>query len=335
MKPDFRVVDLAQDLSNKTAKNVKHLAMECPWEDRIDALGKIISVHGGAGKIIVFTSTKADANELMRTETIENDIEVMHGGIAQPQREVTIKRFKAGKFQVLVATDVASRGLDIPQVDLVVQIEPPKDTESYIHRAGRTARAGRSGLCITLYNSGNEENLTKAEDLAGIEIERVYVPTEDEATEARQKTKPVQQDFSLTKSHLTGEASKATMEMTMLEEGKELDETSAFALIQTYWAPRVVDQVRTIRTRKDKTGVVFDLQARSAEGFIECYQNLKEKNPARVDFEVGLCLKLPELEEESGTQHEATFNAAGGYGEVREYADKEAGAGEGEEDGQC
>jgi len=114
MKPDFRVVDLAQDLSNKTAKNVKHLAMECPWEDRIDALGKIITVYGGNGKIIVFTSTRNDANELMRTDTIENDIEVMHGGIAQNQREVTMKRFKAGKFQVLVATDVASRGLDIP-----------------------------------------------------------------------------------------------------------------------------------------------------------------------------------------------------------------------------
>lgn len=115
------------------------------------------------------------------------------------------------------------------------------------------------------------------------------------------------------------------MQMTMLEEGKELDEASAFALIQQYWAPRVVDQVRSIRTMKDKTGVVFDLQARSAEGFVECYQNLKENNPARVDFEVCLCLKLPALEAESGMSHEATFNADGSYGEVRVYADKEAG----------
>lgn len=190
MKPDFRVVDLAQDLSNKTAKNVKHLAMECPWEDRIDALGKIITCYGKGGKIIVFTSTKADANELMRTETIENDIEVMHGGIAQNQREVTIKRFKQGKFQVLVATDVASRGLDIPLVDLVIQIEPPKETESYIHRSGRTARAGRSGLCITLFNSNNEEFLTKAEDLAGIMVEKLPVPTEDDVIQAREKGLP-------------------------------------------------------------------------------------------------------------------------------------------------
>jgi len=118
------------------------------------------------------------------------------------------------------------------------------------------------------------------------------------------------------------------------KEGKELDETSAFALIQQYWAPRVVDQVRSIRTRKDKTGVVFDLQAKSAEGFIDSYLNLKEKSGARVDFEVFLCLKLPDLEEDSGMQHEATFNAQGGYGEVKEYPDKEAKGEDGDDDGE-
>lgn len=108
---------------------------------------------------------------------------------------------------------------------------------------------------------------------------------------------------------------------------KELDECTAFAFIQQYWAPRIVDQVRSIRTRTDKKGVVFDLDAKSAEGFIDSYFNLKEKNGARVDFEVFLCLKLPELEEDSGAVHEATFNAQGGYGEIKEYADKEEGEG--------
>lgn len=121
--------------------------------------------------------------------------------------------------------------------------------------------------------------------------------------------------------------------MKMVEEGKELDETSAFALIQQYWAPRVVDQVRTMRVRKDKTGVVFDLQAKSAEGFIDSYLNLKEKSGKRADFEVSLCIQLPDLEEESGMTHEATFNAQGGYGEIKEYPDKDAGDGEEGEDG--
>ena len=75
----------------------------------------------------------------------------MHGDIAQNQREVTLKRFKDKMFSVLVATDVASRGLDIPNVDLVIQVEPPKEPETYIHRAGRTARAGKAGTCITFW----------------------------------------------------------------------------------------------------------------------------------------------------------------------------------------
>lgn len=82
MKPNFRVVDLAQDLSNKTARNVKHLAIECPWHNRLDALGKILSCYAGQGKVIVFTSTKADANSLLLSNMITHDVEVMHGDIA-------------------------------------------------------------------------------------------------------------------------------------------------------------------------------------------------------------------------------------------------------------
>jgi len=138
------------NLKNKTAKTVSHLTINCPYHNRIAALADILIVYG-TGQTIVFTSTKAEANALLMSEKIKKDIEVMHGDIAQNQREVTFKRFKDKKFSVLVATDVAARGLDIPSVDLVVQVEPPKDAETYIHRSGRTARAGRSGTCITFY----------------------------------------------------------------------------------------------------------------------------------------------------------------------------------------
>lgn len=117
----------------------------------MSALADILICYGGLGQTIVFCSTKAEANSLLLTDKIKQDIEVMHGDIAQNQREVTLKRFKEGKFSVLVATDVASRGLDIPNVDLVIQVEPPKEVETYIHRSGRTARAGRTGTCITFY----------------------------------------------------------------------------------------------------------------------------------------------------------------------------------------
>jgi ATP-dependent RNA helicase DDX21 len=108
----------------------------------------------------------------------------MHGDIAQNQREVTMKRFKEGKFQVLVATDVASRGLDIKDVDLVIQIEPPKDTETYIHRSGRTARAGKTGTCITFYTKKTYEFIQKIEDQAGIRLKRIGVPQPEDVIKA-------------------------------------------------------------------------------------------------------------------------------------------------------
>lgn len=167
LKPNFGTMDLVKDLKNKTSKTVQHLAINCPYQNRISALADILICYGG-GQTIVFTSTKKEANDLLLSEKIKKDIEVMHGDIAQNQREVTLKRFKEKKFSVLVATDVAARGLDIPSVDLVVQIEPPKDTETYIHRSGRTARAGRSGKCITFYTLKQKMLITMIEQRAGI-----------------------------------------------------------------------------------------------------------------------------------------------------------------------
>lgn len=98
MRQDFRVVDLAQNLSNKTAKNVKHFAMKCGRDDRIDAMLKIIAVYCGTRKMIVFTQTKDDANSLMRSVPMDLDLECLHGNIPQSQREVTMMRFKKGHF---------------------------------------------------------------------------------------------------------------------------------------------------------------------------------------------------------------------------------------------
>jgi|DEB0MinimDraft_12_1074336.scaffolds.fasta_scaffold39826_2 ATP-dependent RNA helicase DDX21 len=95
-----------------------------------------------------------------------------------------MKRFKDGKFQVLVATDVAARGLDISDIELVIQIEPPKDTETYIHRSGRTARAGKTGTCITFYTKKTYELVQKIEDMAGIKFKRIGVPQAEDVIKA-------------------------------------------------------------------------------------------------------------------------------------------------------
>lgn len=151
LNKNWKEIDLAKDLKGKTQKNINHISINCPFHNRMQTLADILLIYGGLGQTIVFTSTKAEANQLLVSDKMKADIEVMHGDIAQNQREVTLKRFKEQKFSVLVATDVASRGLDIPNVDLVIQVEPPKDVETYIHRSGRTARAGKTGTCITFW----------------------------------------------------------------------------------------------------------------------------------------------------------------------------------------
>jgi ATP-dependent RNA helicase DDX21 len=197
LRKGYKMIDLAQNLKNKTARRVQHLAVNVPFFKRIEALASLCKIHnssnneivqayGDGGRAIVFTQTKADANEL---QTVGNlpPLEVMHGDISQFQREQTLHKFKEGRLKILVATDVASRGLDIPNVELVVQIEPPKDTETYIHRSGRTARAGKEGKCITIYSRNTEFLIQQIEMQAGIKFEHIDVPKPGEVVQMRKQ----------------------------------------------------------------------------------------------------------------------------------------------------
>ncbi|KFV73273.1 Nucleolar RNA helicase 2, partial [Struthio camelus australis] len=112
------------------------------------------------------------------------DAQSLHGDIPQKQREITLKGFRNGAFEVLIATNVAARGLDIPEVDLVVQCSPPKDVDSYIHRSGRTGRAGRTGICICFYQRREEDLLRQVEHKAGITFKRIGVPSATEIIKA-------------------------------------------------------------------------------------------------------------------------------------------------------
>jgi len=104
--------------------------------------------------------------------------------VPQSAREATLKGFREGKFDVLVATDVAARGLDISGVELVVQCEPPKDPETYIHRSGRTGRAGESGVSVTLVDRKKEGLVPLIERRAGLKFERVGAPQPKDMAQA-------------------------------------------------------------------------------------------------------------------------------------------------------
>ena len=102
------------------------------------------------GLTLVFVRTKRGADRLARTLKAEGfHAGALHGGMTQPARERALGRFAAGANDVLVATDVAARGLDLEHITHVINFDPPADEKDYLHRVGRTARAGRSGTGIT------------------------------------------------------------------------------------------------------------------------------------------------------------------------------------------
>ena len=116
--------------------------MEVAPSRRHEVVKELIKQHNPDNRTIIFTQTKAEANDFMR-HFDEREMSILHGDISQRVREINMSQFKSGRKKILIATDVAARGLDIPHVELVVQLSPPQNPEPYIHRSGRTGRAGR------------------------------------------------------------------------------------------------------------------------------------------------------------------------------------------------
>ncbi|KAK9835314.1 hypothetical protein WJX81_001245 [Elliptochloris bilobata] len=180
LQPGFKTVDLVGTDKMKASASVQHLVLPCHWSQRPQVVGDLVRCYGACGRTIVFCDTKRDCNELATVLGRDLRAQALHGDIPQQQREVTLKSFREAKFEVLVATDVAARGLDISGIELVVQSEPPKDPETYIHRSGRTGRAGCTGVSVTLVDRKKEGLVPLIERRAGVKFERIGAPQPQE-----------------------------------------------------------------------------------------------------------------------------------------------------------
>jgi len=133
-------------------------------------------------QVLVFTATKAGADSLIvRLERAGIRAEVMHGNKDMKQRRKALEAFAEGKVQVLVATDVAQRGLDIEGISHVVNYDVPRDPEAYVHRIGRTGRAGASGTAVTFMSGGELAAMKDIERVLGYRVERISLPDYDYA----------------------------------------------------------------------------------------------------------------------------------------------------------
>jgi ATP-dependent RNA helicase DDX21 len=187
LKPSRITVDLVGDEKMKASANVKHLLLPGHYTMRTQLVADVISCYGSGGRCIVFTETKNDATELAGALKL-GTARALHGDIPQNQREVTLAAFRSGKFHTLVATDVAARGLDINDVQVVIQCEPPRDAETYIHRSGRTGRAGNTGISVMLYDRKKEYMIPQIERKAGFKFERIAPPQPADIAKASAET---------------------------------------------------------------------------------------------------------------------------------------------------
>lgn len=168
------------DAENSPANQVEHLSYMVKRENKVDALMRILALYPEFYGL-VFCRTRTDADDLAeKLNTARYNVEVLHGEVSQAQRTRVIERFKKRGFNLLVATDVAARGIDISDLTHVVNYSIPGTPESFIHRAGRTGRAGKTGCAITFFTPGERrryENLireakceVKLSELPGAEV---------------------------------------------------------------------------------------------------------------------------------------------------------------------
>jgi ATP-dependent RNA helicase DeaD len=178
-------VEVTIKSKTSTATNIRQRYWMVSGMHKLDALTRILEAEPFDG-MLVFTRTKQSTVELAeKLEARGFAAAPLNGDIPQPQRERTVARLKAGQIDIVVATDVAARGLDVERIGHVVNYDVPYDTESYVHRIGRTGRAGRKGEAI-LFIAPRERNMLRAIERATRQvIEPMNLPTVDAVNSLR------------------------------------------------------------------------------------------------------------------------------------------------------
>lgn len=185
MPPEVRAIsknymdnpkEVTMGKKNTANVNIDHQYFVSAAHHRYETLKRLIDFNPGMYGII-FTRTKADAQEITEKLAREGyDIEALHGDLTQQQRDKVMQRFRQKTLQLLIATDVAARGIDVEGITHVINFELPDDIEVYTHRSGRTARAGKSGICISICHSRESYKIRQIEKLVNAQFHKLDIP---------------------------------------------------------------------------------------------------------------------------------------------------------------
>jgi len=310
LREERRLVDLVSGHTQQSSKDVEHMAICCHWQEREEVLADILLTKVKSNdRVMIFCETKKDCNELVVSEWIKQECQCLHGDVVQKQREITTEGFRKGRFPVLICTDVAARGLDIEDVKLVIQLEPPSDAETYIHRSGRTGRAGNKGKSIMFYTLKKQYLFKMIEKKMGSKFRRIGAPQRSDI--ARTVASHTSEKIKKTEESITDVFRPMAQEL-LKELDPEVALANAFALISGYTSESVnrsvlscsrgyttlmcvTDQeirnagyvfnqlerlfdydlrqaVRGMNLLKDRMGAVFDCPEKRVEEVISCTQ---------------------------------------------------------------
>jgi superfamily II DNA/RNA helicase len=162
---------------SKPAENVLQGVYEVDDNQKIDLLSHLLKGKDHVKSAIVFASTKLKVKAIERALKVEGmSAMAIHSDLEQKEREDVLRKFRNRKFQILVATDIIARGIDIEDIDLIVNYDVPNDPEDYVHRIGRTARAQSDGVALTFVNSKEKKQFAQIEQFLAMKIFRIPMP---------------------------------------------------------------------------------------------------------------------------------------------------------------
>ncbi len=168
---------------NEGAENVRHIYYMVKAQDKYPALKRVVDNSPGI-YAIVFCRTRRDTQEIADNLIRDGyNAEALHGDLSQQQRDIVMKKFRDGVVSMLVATDVAARGLDVSDLTHVINYGLPEDVAVYTHRSGRTGRAGKSGVSVAIIHSREQGRLREIERIIGKTFEHLRVPTPEHIIE--------------------------------------------------------------------------------------------------------------------------------------------------------
>src|SRR5215210_7848733 len=170
-------VEITVGQLNTANKSIDHQYYVTQAQHRYETLKRLIDFNPGIYGII-FTRTKADAQEIAERLTREGyDIDALHGDLTQQQRNKVMDEFREKTLQLLIATDVAARGIDVVGITHVINYELPDDIEVYTHRSGRTGRAGKTGVCISVVHSREIGRIRQIERMVQVPFNKLEIPS--------------------------------------------------------------------------------------------------------------------------------------------------------------